>query len=69
MTVKCQIPGYGEIVIEHVPGETVEEVIATFVEWLKGAEGDDDWRTVTASIDGKTSQLTFRGSWVAAFRV
>lgn len=69
MTVKCQVPGYGEIQIENVPGDTVGEVIATFIEWLKGDEESGDWITISASIDGKRSMLTFRGSWVAAFRV
>lgn len=68
MIVKVQVPGYGEFSID-VPGTDEEDVRATFIEWLAGDEKSDDWRTVTASIDGKKSQLTFRASWVAGFRI
>ena len=66
VTIKVQIPGYGDVAMD-VPGENIEEAEATLREWLKGEEGDDDWRTIHAKIDGQSKRITFRASWVAGF--
>lgn len=68
MTVKAQIPGYGNVAIE-VPGTDEDDVRDTFTEWLAGADGESDWRTIDATIDGQRKQITFRASFVAGFNI
>lgn len=68
LTVKVQVPGYGEIAMS-VPGTDEDDVRATFIEWLKGDENDGDWRTIDAVIDGSSKRITFKSSWVAGFTV
>lgn len=68
VTVKMQIPGYGEVAID-VPGANADDARDTLKEWIKGEEGDDEWRTVHAVIDGQAKDITFRASWVAGFSI
>jgi len=64
-----QIPGRdpdtGELLTEQ---EVIDWVIAIF-DGRHPELGQGEWRTITARVDGKETILTFRGSWVAGFRL
>lgn len=68
ITVKVQIPGYGEVAID-VPGKNADDARDTLIEWLQGEEGDSEWRTLHAVIDGQSKDITFRASWVSGFGI
>lgn len=66
VTLKVSVPGHGEMALD-VPGATVEDAEATFIQWLEGDEDEGAWRTIYATVDGQHKKITFRASWVAAF--
>lgn len=66
VTMKIQVPSYGAIALD-VPAASQEEAHDVVVEWLAGEEGDSDWRTINATIDGQSKMITFKASWVAGF--
>lgn len=68
VTVKMQVPSYGEIALD-VPADDADEARAVVIEWLAGDEGDGDWRTIQATIDGQSKMITFKASWVAGFAI
>jgi hypothetical protein len=68
VTIKALISGYGEVAID-VPADDDDEAIAVFIEYLAPSEGESDWRTISAVIDGSHKRITFRASWVSGFSI
>ena len=66
VTVKVQIPGYGDVAMD-VPAESTDEALDIVTEWLVVTPETTDWRTVEAMIDGQSKRIRFRASWVAGF--
>lgn len=62
--VGVNVPGHG-IVSMDWQGTDPDDVRDSLIEWINA----DDWVTVTASMQGSRSQLTFRTSWVSSFNV
>lgn len=65
--INMQVPGVddetGEVLSEQ---DVIQMVIALFDE--RDPElGTNEWRSLDVRIDGRTTLLTFRGSWVACF--
>lgn len=68
VTVKVQVPSYGEIALD-VPADNADEARDVVIEWLAGDADDGDWRTIYATIDGQPKTITFKASWVAGFAI